>query len=94
NQLFRELNGYFLHERSHGNEGIKEFFFSKFGTLDSQKISMLLLFIAKKKEPKRTASCFCGSEKKYRKCHRTIFKEFSILEPRQLLLYSALMHTT
>lgn len=93
NQLFRELNGYFLHERSHGNEGIKEFFFSKFETLDSQKISMLLLFIAKKKEPKRTTLCFCGSGKKYRKCHRTLFKELSILESRQLLLYSALMHT-
>jgi len=93
NQLYRELNGYFLNERSHGNEGIKEFFFSKFKSSDSEKISNWLLFIARKKEPKRTSSCFCGSGIKYRKCHRTLFKELSILTPRQLLLYSALMYT-
>ena len=26
NQLFRELNGFFLNERSHGDEGIQEYF--------------------------------------------------------------------
>ncbi|WP_294314358.1 SEC-C metal-binding domain-containing protein [uncultured Chryseobacterium sp.] len=93
NQLFRELKGYFLNERSHGNEGIREFFFSKFKSSDSEKISKWLLFIAKKKQPTRTSACFCGSGKKYRKCHRTIFKELSLLTPSQLISYSALMYT-
>lgn len=91
NQLFRELNGYFLNERSHGNEGIKEFLFSKFETFDAEKISRYLLFIAKKNQPKRTSSCFCGSGRKFRKCHRTLFKELSMLTSKQLLFYSMLM---
>lgn len=94
NQLFRELKGYFLNERSHGNEGIREFFLAKFNTNDSKKVSQLLLFIAKKKEPERTANCFCGSGKKYRKCHRNLFRELSVFSFQKLLVYSALMDIT
>lgn len=91
NQLFRELNGYFLNERSHGDEGIREFFVTKFKDTDFKKISKSLSFIAKKKEPSRTASCFCGSGKKYRKCHRNIYRELSLLSPGELMYYSILM---
>lgn len=92
NQLFRELNGYFLNERSHGNEGVKEFFRAKFNTNDSKKISQSLFFMAQKKEPGRTANCFCGSGKKYRKCHKNLFRELSIFSPKQLIYYSVLMN--
>lgn len=92
NQLFRELNGYFLNERSHGNEGIREFFQTKFNTDDSKKVSQWLLFIAKKKEPERTAECFCGSGKKYRKCHRNTFRELSIFSILELVSYSIFMN--
>lgn len=92
NQLFRELKGYFLNERSHGDEGIKEFFLSKFNTQDSKKVSQWLLFIAKKKEPVRTANCFCSSGKKYRKCHKNLFRELSIFSSKQLIYYSMLMN--
>jgi len=92
NQLFRELKGYFLNERSHGNEGIREFFLSKFNTQDSKKVSQWLLYVAKKKEPERTAECFCGSGKKYRKCHRNIFRELSIFSIRELVSYSILVN--
>lgn len=91
NQLYRELNGYFLNERSHGDKGIQEFFLNRFRTNDSEKISQWLLFIAKGKEPKRTENCFCDSGKKYRKCHRYIYKEFSQLATRELVYYSILL---
>lgn len=91
NQLFREIEGYFLNERSHGHKGIKEFFFDIFNTKKSENISDWLFFIAKGKEPDRTADCFCGSKKKYRKCHREAFRELSLLSIKDLLYYSALI---
>lgn len=93
NQLFRELNGYFLNERSHGDAGIREFFAAKFNDTDFKKISESLSFIAKKKEPQRTANCFCGSGKKYRKCHREIFRELKILPFQELMYYSIIVNT-
>lgn len=91
NQLFREVNGFFLNERSHGNKGIKEYFISRFGTKNITQISDWLLFIAKRKEPNRIANCFCGSKKKYRKCHRDLFRELTLLSTKELIYYSKLL---
>ena len=91
NQLFRELNGFFLNERSHGNKGIKEYFTSQFRNKNITQISDWLLFIAKRKEPNRIANCFCGSRRKYRKCHRDVYRELGRLSTRELIYYSKLL---
>ena len=91
NQLFREINGYFLHERSHGTEGVQEYFKSLFRSNDVKKISEWLKFVAKRKEPSRIANCFCGSNKKYRKCHRNIFRELQNLTIKELIGYSVII---
>lgn len=91
NQLFRELNGFFLNERSHGDEGIQEYFKTLFNSSDLDKISEWLKFIAKRKEPNRIASCFCGSKSKYRKCHRNVFRELENLTVKELIYYSIII---
>ncbi len=76
-QKFREMEGYFLNERSHGNQGIVEFFEEIFKTKDLNTIIRGLIFIKQRKEPTRRDSCFCGSGIKYRKCHREAFRHLS-----------------
>lgn len=80
NQKHRELHGYFLQEYSHGHKGIIEFFEDQFNTKNINLILNGLIFIKSRREPNRVEDCFCGSGRKYRKCHRDtyrILKEFN-----------------
>lgn len=79
NQTFRRLNGYFYQERSHGLKGWIEFFKETFNTTDMDLIKEGLKFISKKEKPDRVSLCFCGSGKKYRKCHRDTYDKLSTL---------------
>lgn len=75
-QIFRNQNGYFLKERSHGNKGWIEFFEETFMTDNIFNIEFGLLQIIQGKKIDRVSICFCGSGKKYRKCHK---KSYDIL---------------
>ncbi|MFZ2782882.1 MAG: hypothetical protein WAZ36_00675 [Sediminibacterium sp.] len=79
-QSFREENGFYLHERSHGIQGTIEFLKESLITDDLLKVYELLSFIIKQKEPGRTHQCFCGKKMKYRKCHRNAFRTLSLLD--------------
>ena len=87
NQKYRELHGYFLNERSHGIKGSIEFFKDAFKTDNLKTIAKSLLFIKNRNEPIRTAKCFCGSEEKYRKCHRETFRLLNLFNDEELNLY-------
>lgn len=87
NQKHRELHGFFLKERSHGDQGNIEFFIEIFQTNDLQIIAQKLLYIKSNPEPNRVAACFCGSGKKYRHCHRHVFKLFKHLPGNILELF-------
>lgn len=87
NQKFRELNGYFLNERSHGVKGNIEFFEEVFRTKDLKTISMGLIYIRERNELDRVSECFCGSGLKYRKCHRDTFKILSEFSDNELDQY-------
>ncbi|GAB2562164.1 SEC-C metal-binding domain-containing protein [Spirosoma aerophilum] len=91
NQKHRELYGYFLKERSHGNKGHTEFFQDKFNSTDPMLIAKGLRYIAQHKEPKNTDKCFCGSGSKYGKCHRQVFRELSLFSEQELLIYAKLV---
>lgn len=73
NQKHREVHGYFLKERSHG-KGNFEFFVDLFKTEDAVLIKQWLNYIKDNNEPNRVQKCFCGSEIKFRKCHRNAFR--------------------
>lgn len=80
-QIFRNQNGYFLKERSHGSKGWIEFFEETFMTDNIFNIEFGLNQIIKGKKIDRVAMCFCGSGKKYRKCHK---KSYDILSKLSL----------
>ncbi|WP_409151174.1 SEC-C metal-binding domain-containing protein [Sphingobacterium sp. BS-2] len=75
NQAFRELEGYYLNERSHGKKGVLESLYMMLDTTNADKVLDILIFIYKNKTPHRTSKCFCESGKKYRHCHRESFTQ-------------------
>ncbi|MEM0577797.1 hypothetical protein [Flavobacterium polysaccharolyticum] len=80
-QIYRNQNGYFLKERSHGNKGWIEFFEETFMTDNIFNIEFGLIQIIEGKKIDRVSICFCGSGKKYRKCHK---KSYDILSKLSL----------
>jgi hypothetical protein len=77
NQKYRETHGFFLNERPHGNKGNIQFFIEVFQTNDLTTIVNWLIFIKQRNEPNRVSLCFCGSNQKYRKCHRKTYRTLS-----------------
>ena len=76
NQSFRRLTGRYANgEQSHGDIGRREFFihelqapnFSTWGTGRRER--------AREKSYPRQSRCFCGSQKKWRHCHKQIFEK-------------------
>jgi hypothetical protein len=84
NQKHRELHGYFLKERSHGNDGNIDYFREIFGTQDLNVILKGLAKIRNRKLPSRVEMCFCGSGLKYRKCHREALKILEVFTDEEL----------
>ena len=85
NQTYRRKKGFFLNERSHGVFGPGEFYAEKLnGSKDIDMTIQLLQFIESSNEPIRVSYCFCGSGKKYRKCHREAYRLLSKLGKEQL----------
>lgn len=74
-EYYREkTGGYPTGERSHGSEGIWEGYYDLLGTKNKLAVIeqlKLLLF----QPPALNAICFCGSAKKYKRCHITIADE-------------------
>ncbi|MDI9859339.1 hypothetical protein [Flectobacillus roseus] len=77
NQTFRRLNGYFLNERSHGLIGEIEFYQEVFKTKSITNIIKNIHHILTQPEPNRVSNCYCGSDMKYRKCHRDAYQKIS-----------------
>jgi len=70
NQSFREKEGYFLNERSHGSMGILESLYDILQVNDLIKVYSILVYIYENNKPQRTSKCFCGSDRKFRYCHK------------------------
>lgn len=85
NQTFRKRNGYFYKERSHGDLGIIESYQEILGIRSIGKIIEALNYVGSHKEPDRTSLCFCGSGKKFRKCHRDQFRTLKKIDDVMLL---------
>jgi hypothetical protein len=85
NQSFREKEGYFLQERSHGIQGTLESLKDILKTNDLQKIYALLIYIYINDTPSRISKCFCGSKKKYRHCHKEAYRNLKDIGQHKLL---------
>lgn len=84
NQKYREIHGFFLKERPHGNKGNIQFFIEVFKTNDLAAIVKSLIFIKQRNEPNRVSQCFCGSRQKYRKCHRETYRILSAFTNQEI----------
>lgn len=84
NQKYREVHGFFLKERPHGNKGNIQFFIEVFQTNDLTTIVKWLIFIKRRNEPNRVSQCFCGRSQKYRKCHRRAYRTISAFTNQEL----------
>lgn len=87
NQKYREIHGFFLKERPHGNKGNIQFFSDAFKTNELTAIAKGLIFIKQRKEPNRVSQCFCGSRQKYRKCHRETYRILSAFSNDELTTF-------
>lgn len=86
NQKFREENGYFLNERSHGPLGIFEFLFQKTKCKTKERLCQIISYVIHNPEPNRVAKCFCGSNLKYRYCHRDTYRDLKRVKKEDLSL--------
>jgi hypothetical protein len=84
NQKYRELNGFFLHERSHGEKGNIEFFEDLLQTKDLKSIEKILFSICYEREPKSNSKCLCGNRRKFKKCHRRAYRKLKYIPIHEL----------
>lgn len=87
NQKYREQHGFFLHERSHGQLAAIEFFKDHFKTQDVGLVLQLLKEIKNQKERKSNSQCLCGSNRKFKKCHRRPIRETGIFSIEEINSY-------
>lgn len=93
-QIFRNQNGYFLKQRSHGSKGWIEFFEETFMTNNIFNIEFGLTQIIRGKKINRVSMCFCGSGKKYRKCHKNSYDILSKLSLDHVNLFLSALRET
>lgn len=72
NQTYRKLTGNYVNEYEHGQYGIEQYYKELLGEQNLKSINSLLTKIYYNVLPNRTNKCFCGSNKKYRHCHKSI----------------------
>lgn len=76
NQTFRMEEGYYKNgEFGHDLFGTYEYYASLLKTNNPQNIIFILDYSLRVKKIQRTVICFCGSKKKYRKCHKDAMEE-------------------
>ena len=74
-QTFRRQNGYFYQERAHGPLGKLQFYNEYLGLRKDGKVLDAMKMIATNKEQGAHSPCFCGSQRKFQKCHRRAVRE-------------------
>lgn len=79
NQTYRALTGNFVNEYSHGTLGLVEYYQNLLNTKDKNQIIRLLTFILDNKKPHRTNKCFCGSNQKFRHCHKKAYETIHLI---------------
>ncbi|MGE5318163.1 MAG: hypothetical protein ACM3ME_09210 [Chloroflexota bacterium] len=86
NQTHRKKTGYYVNgEYSHGHEGSIEYYKNALGINDQLILFEILKLLYSDVDPDRRSKCFCGKDKKYRKCHREAFNSLKVI-PKDILL--------
>lgn len=70
NQTFRRKNGFFYRERAHGLSGRLQFYNEYLELRDFKTVVTALQIMSTGIEIGSHSKCFCGSKRKFKKCHR------------------------
>jgi hypothetical protein len=90
NQTYRKREGYYLFgEYSHGVFGRIEYYQEKLKAKNPTDLIKMFTLILKDFNPVRTALCPICGKSKFRKCHRSAFKELSYV--KEFLIYDMLV---
>jgi len=73
-QTFRKQNGFFYKERAHGILGRLQYYREQLGISKLSSIRKVLSVLNSGKEGPPDGKCYCGSGKKFRKCHRRTWR--------------------
>jgi SEC-C motif len=85
NHKHKELCGeYASGEYSHGLPGFLEFYQEKLNSKQLEVIVMALDILLENKTIDRNSICFCGSEKKFKRCHAASIHELSSLPKKEV----------
>lgn len=80
-------------DRPHGDDGILDYYFEKFGTSDLQK-NITLLQLVYGDQIHRQSFCPCGSKNKIRRCHGPLIVLLRENQPKELLINAlSIMYT-
>lgn len=95
NHIYRKVEGKYINgEYGHGRDGISEFYSDLFKTTDTKLWKEYFHHVFKQAvfSTSRNDFCFCGSNSKYKKCHKIIFDtmrdigEFQIFNDFKLII--------
>lgn len=85
NQIYFEEYGDWANgEYSHGDNGITQFYFEEIQTKEFAVVLKVLAIVLKHNDLERNAKCYCGSEKKFKKCHLEMILRLSLIGIKQL----------
>lgn len=75
NQTHRRVEGYYANgEYSHGAKGLYEYYSEATKIKYVKDLISFMTYVGRTNKPDRTSKCFCGSGKKYRKCHKDAYE--------------------
>jgi hypothetical protein len=74
-------------EWNHHQEGIKEYFYRIFNAQNDVSIKKFLQLIISRQIPARNNRCFCGADKKYKRCHIKTVEDIKLIPLQKLIEY-------
>jgi len=85
NQIYFEEYGDWANgEYSHDNTGIAQFYLEEIQTAEYSEVLKVLAIVLNHNNVGRNQPCYCGSEKKFKKCHLDLIASLSLIGRRQL----------
>ena len=85
NQIFRNSEGHYLNEYSHGLKGYVEFYTDLFKSGDVNQWELICDYCFNKPKLKRYQPCYCGSGVKFKKCHKKVEESLWLLGKEKVL---------
>lgn len=92
NQTHRRVEGYYANgEYLHGVIGLYQYYAELFKVSDIKRLVRLMIWVGNNAKPDRTSMCFCGSDLKYRHCHKAAYETMLLMGQDTLLGHASIL---